>query len=187
MIRPLTLVLLGLGFLAACGRRGGDAPPATRESIWAAIQPQAARYRIEPAFIYALVAAESNFDTRARRGEARGLMQLTPGAWRTVSTEAYDAAVWDWPRNLETGIEYLAWCRHTLHARQHFSYPMLLASFHYGLDRVAAANFDLRDFPVPDNPIYRELWRGNLAPVPPPPGAVAKESARWPAKRDVNY
>ena len=174
MNRAPTLVVLGLVFLAACGRHGADAPPATRESVWAAIQPLAARYRIEPAFIYALIAAESNFYARARRGEACGLLQLTPGAWRTVSTEAYDPAVWDWPKNLETGIEYLAWCRHTLQARKHFSYPALLASFHYGLDRVVEANFDLRRFPVPDNPIYRELWRGNLAPVPPPGAAPTR-------------
>ena len=156
--------------LAGCGRRAANSEPATRENIWAAIQPHAARYRIEPAFIYALVAAESNFDARARNGEARGLLQLTPGAWRTVSRESYDSGVWDWRKNLETGIEYLAWCRHTLLAKDKFSYPLLLAAFHYGLDRVVAADFDLGRFPAPDNPIYRELWRGNLAPVPPPGG-----------------
>lgn len=168
MNRTIAIVLSGLFILAGCGRRPDDATPITREAVWLAIKSQAARYRFEPAFIYALVAAESNFDARARNGEARGLMQLTPGAWRTVSIEAYDPIVWDWPKNLATGIEYLAWCRHTLQARKRFSYPVLLASFHYGLDRVAAANFDLSRFPVPDNPIYRELWRGNLTPVPPP-------------------
>ncbi|MBI3886017.1 MAG: transglycosylase SLT domain-containing protein [Opitutae bacterium] len=159
--------------VAGCGRRAdpadpATADPATRENVWAAIQAPAARYRIEPAFIYALVAAESNFDPRARSDEARGLLQLTPGAWRTVSPAPYEPAVWDWRSNLETGIEYLAWCRHTLHAKHQFSYPRLLASFHYGLDRVTAANFDLARFPAPANPIYRELWRGHLAPVPPP-------------------
>lgn len=170
---PALFLLMALAVvLAGCGRRGANSAAATRENIWAAIQPHAARYRIEPAFIFALVAAESNFDARARNGEARGLLQLTPGAWRTVSREPYDSAVWDWPKNLEVGIEYLAWCRHTLHAKDKFSYPLLLASFHYGLDRVAAENFDLARFVPPANPIYRELWRGNLAPVPSPGPAM---------------
>lgn len=164
----LFLLLAGAIVLAGCDRRAEPTDPATREAVWAAIQPHAVRYRIDASFIYALVAAESNFEVRARNGDARGLMQLKPGAWRTVSSEAYEPAVWNWRKNLETGIEYLAWCRHTLQANKRFSYPVLLASYHYGLDRVAAENFDLDRFPVPDNPIYRELWRGHLAPVPPP-------------------
>ena len=147
---PSLFLLVALSVvLTSCGRRAANSEPATRENVWAAIQPHAARYRIEPAFIYALVAAESNFDARARNSEARGLLQLTPGAWRTVSRESYDPAVWDWHKNLEVGVEYLAWCRHELHAKDKFSYPLLLASFHYGLDRVAAENFDLSRFASP--------------------------------------
>ncbi len=154
--------------LAGCGRRTAAADPATRETVWAAIQPLAARHHIEPSFVYALVTAESNFDARAHHREARGLLQLKPGVWRKFSLEPYEPTVWDWRRNLETGVRYLGWCRSRLRAQEKFSYPLLAASFHYGIDAVLAADCDLDEFAAPDNPIYRELWRGHLAPVPPP-------------------
>jgi hypothetical protein len=163
------MVLIGVLLVTGCSRQDAAAPdPATRETVWAAIVPLAERYRMEPAFIYALVAAESNFDPAARNGEARGLMQIKPGAWRTVSREPYEPNVWAWRQNLATGVDYLAWCRSRLHQKQKFSYSLLLASFHHGLDHVEAREFDLGRLEVPDSVIYRELWRGNLAPVPPP-------------------
>jgi soluble lytic murein transglycosylase-like protein len=136
----------------------------------AAIESRAAKYRIDPAFVYALVAAESNFDPRARNGEACGLLQLKPGAWRTVTTEPFEPTVWDWRANLDAGIDYLAYSRAYLHRKNVFSYPLLLAAFHYGLDYVEERQFDLRRLPVPDSEIYRQLWAGNLAPVSPPKG-----------------
>jgi soluble lytic murein transglycosylase-like protein len=167
--RLAVVVIAGGALLAAgCGRKQAAADPATRETIWAAIQPHAERYRMDPAFIFALVAAESNFDPMARNGEARGLLQIKPGAWRTVSREPYEPAVWVWRKNLAAGVDYLAWCRSALHQRRKFSYPLLLASFHYGLDYVEARDFDLDRIEAPANAIYRELWRGNLAPVAPP-------------------
>ena len=172
---PCGVNKFAVSFLAAgllligCGRKDVlVADPATREAVWAAIQPHAARYRIDPAFIYALVAAESNFDPRARNGEARGLLQLKPAAWREVNHTPYEPAVWDWRQNLATGVDYLAWCRSYLHKKGKFSYPLLLASFHYGMDQVEQRGFDLGRLAVPASPVYRELWRGNLAPVPPP-------------------
>jgi soluble lytic murein transglycosylase-like protein len=137
----------------------------TRSEIFAAIESRAAKYRIDPAFVYALVAAESNFDPRARKGEACGLLQLKPAAWRTVATEPFEPAVWDWRANLNAGIDYLAYSRAYLHRRNVFSYPLLLAAFHYGLDHVEERGFDLQRLPVPDNEIYRQLWAGNLSPV----------------------
>ena len=168
-MRALGLVLVVFA-LVACARRAQpeSAAPPTRNEIWQAIQPLAGRYRISPAFVYALVAAESDFDPRARNGEARGLLQLTPSAWRAVSTTPYEPAVWNWRTNLEAGVDYLAYSRAYLHRRTTFSYPLLLASFHYGTDYVEARKFDLDRIPVPASPIYRELWAGNLEPVPPP-------------------
>lgn len=142
--------------------------PVDRREVWRAIQQPAARYRLDPVFIYALVAAESGFDARARNGEARGLLQLKPGAWATVSARPYEPAVWDWHANLETGIDYLAWCRHALHARGRFSERLLLAAFHYGFDYVESRDFDEGRIPRPGHPLYRELWRGNPHPLPPP-------------------
>lgn len=165
LVHTLALAL----FASGCGRRAAaPADPATRETVWAAIQPAAERYRMDPAFIFALVAAESNFDPQARNGEACGLMQLKPAAWREVSREPYETAVWDWRKNLGAGIDYLAWCRSYLHRKDRFSYPRLLAAFHYGMDYVEQRDFDLRRIPVPENPVYRELWSGRLTPVAPP-------------------
>jgi soluble lytic murein transglycosylase-like protein len=161
----IALALLFAFSIAACARRSD---PPTRAEIWAAIQPRAQRYGIDPAFIYALVAAESNFDPAARNGEARGLLQLKPAAWRLVSTAPYEPAVWDWRANLEAGIDYLAYSRSYVHQKSTFSYPRLLAAFHYGLDYLEERGFDVDRVPVPDNEIYRELWRGNLKPVAPP-------------------
>lgn len=114
------LLLCGL---VGCGRRDGlirQGVPPTRQEIWSAIQAHAQRYQMEPAFIYALVAAESNFDASAQSGEARGLMQLKPAAWRVVSAIPYETAVWDWRQNLEVGIDYLAYTRSYLHRKTTF-------------------------------------------------------------------
>ncbi len=159
--------MFACGAFAACSRHAPEAPP-TRAEIWTAIQPLAARYRIEPGFIYALVLAESNGDPRAQNGEARGLMQLKPAAWRTVALTPYEPDVWDWRANLVAGVDYLAYSRAYLRKKTAFSYPLLLAAFHYGLDYVEERKFDVSRVPVPDNAIYRELWRGNFTPVPPP-------------------
>ena len=168
-MRTIGLILIVCS-LAACGRRPPPTPavPPTRVEIWDAIQPLAERYRIAPEFVYALVAAESNFDPHARQGEARGLLQLKPRAWRTVSPTPYEPAVWDWRINLAVGVDYLAYSRAYLHKQAVFSYPLLLAAFHYGLDYVAARDFDAGRMAIPDSPIYRELWAGHLAPVAPP-------------------
>ena len=103
----LCLIALAVGGCSR-GREDVARPAPTRLEIWEAIQPRAARYRIEPAFIYALVAAESSFDPAARNGESRGLLQLQPRAWTAVSILPYEPAVWDWRVNLEAGIDYLA-------------------------------------------------------------------------------
>ena len=154
--------------LAGCAWRR---EPVDRREVWRALQAPAARYRLDPVFIYALVAAESGFDARARNGEARGLLQLKPAAWATVSTQPYEPTVWDWHANLEAGIDYLAWCRHALHARDRFSERLLLAAFHYGFDYVESRDFDERRILRPSHPLYRTMWRGQLHPLAPPESA----------------
>lgn len=164
------LILLALGLVeSGCRRQTTPAEEIpSRADIWREIQPLADRYRMDATFIYALVAAESNFDPRARNGDARGLMQLKEVAWQTVRKDPYEPAVWEWKRNLAAGVEFVAWCRSYLHQRNKFSYPVLLASFHYGIDYVQDREFDLGRLDPPESTIYRELWRGNLSPVKPP-------------------
>lgn len=164
-VKRAFLAVLALAVLSGCAFRR---ELVDRREVWRAIQQPAARYRLDPAFLYALVAAESGFNARARNGEARGLLQLKPAAWATVSARPYEPTVWDWRANLEAGIDYLAWCRHTLHVRGKFSERLLLAAFHYGFDYVESRDFDERRIARPAHPIYRALWSGQLQPVPPP-------------------
>lgn len=156
---------LVVALLAGCT---GRQEPVDRRLVWRAIQPQAVRHGLDPALVYAVVAAESNFDARARNGEARGLMQLSPDAWSMVSSKPYRPGVWEWRTNLAVGIDYLAWCRDQLKAHGHYSAQLLVAAFHYGFRYVESRKFDLRRLPKPQNDIYEQLWRGNLEPVRPP-------------------
>jgi len=107
LVRCLILSVIGLT-AAACRRRAApsEAMP-SQADIWREIQPLAERYRMDAAFIFALVAAESDFDPRARNDDARGLMQLKPVAWRTVRRDPYEPGVWSWKENLTAGVEFL--------------------------------------------------------------------------------
>lgn len=164
------LILVFILF-AGCSRKVSEIPlpPApSRADVWTAIQPRAERYRIEPGFIYALVAAESDFNPLARNGGARGLLQLKPEAWREVSDAAYEPTVWNWRLNLEVGIDYLAQLRSKLHRAGHFSYPLWAASFHYGFDRVQDENYEIARLPPPAHPVLQALWHDQHTPIPPP-------------------
>lgn len=160
--------------LGGCAPRAGNAPPdepgslATRRAIWAAIQPLAEARGIDPGFVYAIVKAESDFNPRASRGDARGLMQIKPRAWRAYSRLDYRTAVWDWRSNLSVGIDSLASMAAVLRQKGVFSYPLLWASYHYGLEFVEARRFDMNWIPRPSNPVSYRLYSGELHPVAPP-------------------
>ncbi|MBI2813336.1 MAG: lytic transglycosylase domain-containing protein [Opitutae bacterium] len=167
MFQAGIISLAALLLASGCGRNNA-ADPATPEAGWAAIRPLALQHRLAPTFVCALVAAESNFDPQARNGEARGLLQLKPEAWETVSREHYEPTVWAWRRNLGAGVAYLASCRSALPPRCRFSYPLVLAVYRHGLDQLASRDCNLAKLDPPDSPLARELWRGNLKPLPPP-------------------
>jgi hypothetical protein len=123
---------------------------------------------IDPLFVYAIVKLESNFDPHAKRGEARGLLQIKPRAWKAVSNLPYEAAVWEWRSNLTVGMDALAATKKALTEKGVFSYPMLWASYHYGLDYTAAHGFDMSRIPRPSDPISYKLWSGQVHPIGPP-------------------
>lgn len=141
---------------------------AARRQIWAAVQPLATLKGLDPGFVYALVQVESNFDPHAHRGDARGLLQLKPRAWKAVSALPYETNVWDWRTNLAVGIDALARTKASLEGKGVFSYPVLWACYHYGYDFVASRGFDLGRLPRPSDPVSRRVWAGEVHPVPPP-------------------
>ena len=83
---------------------------------------------IDPLFVYAIVKLESNFDPRAKRGEARGLLQIKPRAWKAVSSPPLcETAVWDWRSNLAVGMDGLAATKKALKEKGCFLIPVALA------------------------------------------------------------
>ncbi len=165
---------VALLILAGCAPRATVAPAdspktvAERRQIWAAIQPMAAMRGVDPLFVYAMVALESNFDPHARRNDARGLMQIKPTAWKAVSDIPYDTGVMDWRTSLSVGIDRIASTKRALVAKGVFSYPLLWAAYQHGMDYVEARGFDMSRIPRPSDPISRRLWSGDIHPVNPP-------------------
>ncbi|HEY1848124.1 MAG TPA: transglycosylase SLT domain-containing protein, partial [Opitutaceae bacterium] len=135
--------------LAGCSRhRAGNIAESVgslemRRQVWEAIGPLAERGHLDPLFVYAIAKAESNFEPRAVRGEARGLMQIKPRAWRAVTNVPYEAGVWTWRSNLAVGIDVLASMKGDLEKRHAFSYPVLWACYHYGFEFVSSRGFDM--------------------------------------------
>lgn len=79
---------------------------ADKRKVVSLVQRLAPRYDIEPALALAVIAVESNFNTRARSPKnAQGLMQLIPAtAERFNVRDAYDPA-----ENIKGGLAYLRW------------------------------------------------------------------------------
>jgi hypothetical protein len=49
-----------------------------------------------------------------------------------------------------------------------FSYPMLKASYHYGMDCTAGHGFDMSRVPSPSDPVSYKVQSGDLHPLHPP-------------------
>lgn len=160
--------------VAGCAPRSGNAPSdlpstlAARRAVWAEIQALSAERGIDPGFVYALVKVESDFDPHARSGDGRGLLQLKPKVWDSVSSAPYRTQVWDWRMNLRVGMDYLAALKRNMSRRGHFSYRLLWAEFHYGFDYVEAHGFDMSRIRRPSDPTSLKLYSGDLHPVNPP-------------------
>jgi hypothetical protein len=65
-------------------------------------------------------------------------------------------------------MDTLSSMKRTLTDKGVFSYPMLWASYRYGLDYTAAHGFDMSRIPRPSDPISYKLWSGEAHPLPPP-------------------
>ena len=139
----------------------------SEQQVWRMVRKEATRADLDPAFVYAIVHAESSRNAHARTHVARGIMQLTRPAWKTVSDLPYVWA-WDWRHNITMGVQYLTWCRVQLEREGRFSYPLLAASYRYGFNHVREQGYDIGRVRAPDNPIYEALFAGERSPVPLP-------------------
>ena len=92
-------------FAYALNNRSQKVATPTRSDIDRLIDMVAARYRIKPKFIRAVVRVESNYDVYARSSAgAMGLMQLMPDTARELGVQD----PWDAASNLDGGTRYLA-------------------------------------------------------------------------------
>lgn len=158
------LALLLFGLWSSCSWRSKPIHP---DRVWAYLQEEAPAHGLDPAFAFAIVFAESSFDAHADSGYARGLMQLSKGAWETVSDRSYGRA-WDWQDNLDAGLAYLAYLRGFLYDHNAFSYPLLAASYRWGPFAVKERGFDMNRVQPAKNTVYKQLFAGEVAPVAPP-------------------
>lgn len=159
--------LVGGLFFWVAQNLGLDREQISPQAVWDYIHEVAPQQGIDPEFVYALAWAESSLDARARSSDARGMMQLTRPAWREVSDSSYRFA-WDWKTNIRVAVDYLAFCKEFLQQHDSFSYPLLGASYRYGLYYVKKNNFDLGQLKQPENEIYKRIFRGVIRPVEGP-------------------
>ena len=122
---------------------------------------------LDPKFVYAICHAESSLDANAETSVARGMMQLTEAAWVDVTDLHYRQA-FDWETNVEVGMLYLKRLKGMLESQEVFSYPRLAASYRFGYGALRKEKFMVSRLQTPVNRIYRKLFAGDMAPVPPP-------------------
>lgn len=103
--------------------------PVKRAQIQRWVRYLAPFYGLDPRLVMAVVAAESNFDTRAHSAkDARGLMQLLPATARRFGV----ADEWHPVQNLLGGMAYLRW----LLDRYEGDVPLALAGYNAGEEAV---------------------------------------------------
>jgi hypothetical protein len=166
------LVLLATGF--AADSRAAVIPSG---EVWRKAEEVGKKNDLDPLFIYSVACAESSLDDRADSGRARGIMQLTRGAWEEVSDLSYDKA-WDWQTNMEVAGKYLHTLRVRLENSGRYSWPLLAASYHYGPYRVARAKYRMNRLPSARNTIYSSMFAGRM---PTLPGRIPRREIDKPA------
>lgn len=139
----------------------------SEEKVWKQVRHESSKHGLDPHFVYAIAWAESSLRPHAATHKARGIMQVSEIAWKTVTEENY-AKAWHWKDNIRIGTLYLAYCKRFLNKHGQFSYPLLAASYRYGPNAVKNQGFKVQNMPKPTNKIYKELFAGKRAPVKTP-------------------
>ena len=128
-----------------------EQPVPTTAEIMAHIEQVAARHRVPPRLVAAIVAVESEFNPHAvsRRG-AQGLMQLMPAT--AADLDVQDS--FDMQENLEGGVRHLR----VLMDRFRNDLPLVLAAYNAG-DRAVIAYRDVPPYPQTRRYVIRVLRR----------------------------
>ncbi|MCA0272149.1 MAG: lytic transglycosylase domain-containing protein [Proteobacteria bacterium] len=103
---------LGLGFLAACGRRPAAIEgPAGSAEVNRLISRYARQYDVPEDLVHRVVRRESGYNPAARNGPYYGLMQILPQTARTMGYRGGPEGLLDADTNLRFGVKYLrgAW------------------------------------------------------------------------------
>jgi len=140
------------------------------EEVWKCAEHLGLQYNIDPLLIFSIACAESTLDAHADSGHARGIMQMSPDAWAEVTDRDFDEA-WDWRENMEEAVCYLQLLKSRLLADDSYSWPVLVASYHYGLGKIEQSDYNLAKLLQPKNRIYSQLFNGETPddlPAPAP-------------------
>ena len=135
--------------------------------VWEKAEQLGARNDIDPLLIYAIACAESSLNDRADSGHARGIMQMTDDAWADVTQKSYSEA-WNWRTNMEMATCYLRLLKKRLEKSQHYSWPILVASYHFGIGTVERHGYNTARLPAVHNRIYRDMLKGITPKLPFP-------------------
>lgn len=156
-----------LSLISSCGviDRGKNFIPA--EKVWPKVKKEAGKHGLDPAFVYAICHAESSLNANAETSVARGMMQLTEGAWKDVTDKSYRVA-FNWETNVEVGTGYLGKLKGMLSKAKVFTYPRLAASYRYGFSALRRQGFLVSKMKTPKNRIYRKIFAGEIRPVKTP-------------------
>ena len=126
-------------------------PRPTVAEIMAQIDEVAARHRVPPRLVAAVISVESEFNPRAvsRRG-AQGLMQLMPATAATLDVQD----TFDTRENIEGGVRHLR----VLMDRYHNDLPLVLAAYNAG-DRAVINYRGVPPYPETRQYVIRVLRR----------------------------
>ncbi len=164
--RAFALSLSLLFFFVAAPQTVLGERPSPRE-VWARAESLGARLDLDPLLIYAIACAESSLNPDADSGVARGLMQMSPQAWKDVSDRPYRDA-WDWRANMDAAGAYLAVLRTRLAKNGKLTAANLVAAYHFGPGRLEKAGYDLSRLPQVQNLVYGDILAGRAPNLPAP-------------------
>ena len=165
-VKTISLIIVSLLVVIALSRPWGvERIPA--EQVWAKADELGRKNDLDPLLIYSIACAESSLNAHAGTPKARGIMQMSIGAWESVCSRSYIEA-WDWRINMEEAVAYMVHLRSLQQAAGKYNWVNLAAAYRHGPNALKRAQYDPDKLPRPTNDIYRELFAGRTPKLPGP-------------------